>query len=156
MAIEIISGIKSYSRESLDKRSGPYDTLANALAAIPSSQRYVGLPVVVVASAAYDGSGNFISGNVTRYLFDGGIDDVHLVEDATGAGGAADGVLTGALVNENGELVLSFSEGLADIVVDVSTLGGAINRTVADVPPTMPPSVPGEEYIVLSPTIYTV
>lgn len=155
MAIEIISGIRSYSREALDKRSGPYPDTASALANIPAEQRHVGLPVIVVANATYDASGNFTGGNVTRYIFDGGIGDGDLVVDSGAGGGSADGVLNGAVINGDGNLELSFTEGLPNIVVDMSGLGGTVNRTIATTPPTNPPSIPGEEYIVLSDTIYT-
>ena len=156
MAIEIISGIRSYSREALDKRSGPYISLAAALAALPVEQRYVGLRVIVVANATFDAGGNFITGTVSEYRFETGIADVNLVEITSGAGGVSDGVLTSAVIDVNGDLILSFSEGLPDITVDMSAVGGVSTRTVSDVPPAQLPTIPGEEYVVISSTIYTV
>jgi len=83
MAIDIITGFTSASRESLDKRSGPYASLAAAKAALDTNERFVGLKVLVADGATPDSAGNFIDGDLTEYVFDGGIDDNDLVETAT-------------------------------------------------------------------------
>ena len=83
MAIDIITGFNSSSRESLDKRSGPYASLAAAKAALDSSGRFVGLKVSVIDNSSTDGAGNYIGGNLTEYIFEGGIDDTDLIEVIT-------------------------------------------------------------------------
>lgn len=83
MAIDIITGFNSASAESLDKRSGPYTSLAAAISALPASNRFVGLKVLVVDSATQDTAGNFTGGNLTEYVFEGGIADANLVEVVT-------------------------------------------------------------------------
>jgi hypothetical protein len=80
MAIDIITGFNSSSRESLDKRSGPYATLVDAKAALDTNERYVGLKVLVADGATPDSSGNFIDGDLTEYVFTGGISDNDLVD----------------------------------------------------------------------------
>ena len=79
MAIDIITGFNSSSRESLDKRSGPYDDLATALATLNTNERYVGMKVLIVENSTKDVAGNYIGGDLTEYIFDGGIDDSNLV-----------------------------------------------------------------------------
>ena len=83
MAIDIITGFNSASAESLDKRSGPYTSLAAAKLAIPESNRFVGLKVLVVDNATQDTAGNFTGGNLTEYVFEGGIANANLVEVVT-------------------------------------------------------------------------
>lgn len=83
MAIDIITGFNSASRESLDKRSGPYASLADAKAALDTNERYVGLRVSVISNSTIDGAGNYITGDLTEYVFDGGITDNDLVEVIT-------------------------------------------------------------------------
>tara|TARA_R110002167_G_scaffold66127_4_gene187360 strand:+ start:5866 stop:6222 length:357 start_codon:yes stop_codon:yes gene_type:complete len=80
MAINIITGFNSSSRESLDKRSGPYATLVDAKAALDTNERYVGLRVLIADGATPDSSGNFIDGDLTEYVFSGGIDDNDLID----------------------------------------------------------------------------
>ena len=80
MAIDIITGFNSASRESLDKRSGPYASLADAKAALDTNERFVGLKVLVISNSTTDGAGNYIAGDLTEYVFDGGITDNDLVE----------------------------------------------------------------------------
>ena len=80
MAIDIITGFNSSSRESLDKRSGPYATLVDAKAALDTNERYVGLKVLVADGATPDSAGNFIVGDLTEYVFTGGISDNDLVD----------------------------------------------------------------------------
>jgi|TARA_R110000803_G_scaffold67358_1_gene129049 hypothetical protein len=80
MAIDIITGFNSSSRESLDKRSGPYATLVDAKAALDTNERYVGLKVLVADGATPDSAGNFIDGDLTEYVFTGGISDNDLVD----------------------------------------------------------------------------
>jgi len=80
MAIDIITGFNSSSRESLDKRSGPYATLSEAKTALGTNERYVGLKVLVADGATPDSSGNFIDGDLTEYVFTGGISDNDLVD----------------------------------------------------------------------------
>ncbi len=83
MAIDIITGFNSSSRESLDKRSGPYASLAAAKSALDSNSRFVGLKVLVVDNATQDTAGNFTGGDLTEYVFEGGIADANLVEVVT-------------------------------------------------------------------------
>ena len=83
MAIDIITGFNSSSRESLDKRSGPYTTLAAAKAALNANSRFVGLKVLVADGANPDSAGNFIDGDLTEYVFTGGVADSNLVEVVT-------------------------------------------------------------------------
>jgi len=85
MAIDIITGFNSSSRESLDKRSGPYATLVDAKAALDTNERYVGLKVLVADGATPDSSGNFIDGDLTEYVFTGGISDNDLVDPIAAA-----------------------------------------------------------------------
>ena len=80
MAIDIITGFNSASRESLDKRSGPYASLADAKAALDTNERFIGLKVLVISNSTTDGAGNYIAGDLTEYVFDGGITDDDLVE----------------------------------------------------------------------------
>ena len=82
MAIDIITGFNSSSRESLDKRSGPYASLVEAKAALGTNERYIGLRVLI-ADSATPVSGNFIDGNLTEYVFTGGIADGDLLEAIT-------------------------------------------------------------------------
>ena len=82
MAIDIITGFNSSSRESLDKRSGPYASLVDAKAALDTNERYIGLRVLI-ADSATPVSGNFIDGNLTEYVFTGGIADGDLLEAIT-------------------------------------------------------------------------
>jgi len=84
MAIQIITGFNSNSREALDKRSGPYETVALALAALSTISRYVGLKVEIVTGAVLDPAGNFIGGTREEYVFTGGIDDIHFVPSQSG------------------------------------------------------------------------
>lgn len=83
MAIDIITGFNSASRESLDKRSGPYASLADAKAALDTNERFIGLKVLVISNSTTDGAGNYIGGNLTEYIFEGGITDNDLVEVVT-------------------------------------------------------------------------
>jgi hypothetical protein len=83
MAIDIITGFNSSSRESLDKRSGPYATLVDAKAALNTNERYVGLKVLVADGATFDTGGNIITGDLTEYVFSGGIADGDLLEAIT-------------------------------------------------------------------------
>ncbi len=80
MAIDIITGFNSASRESLDKRSGPYASLAAAKAALDTNERFVGLKVLVADGATPDSAGNFIDGDLTEYVFTGGIADNDLID----------------------------------------------------------------------------
>ncbi len=80
MAIDIITGFNSASRESLDKRSGPYISLADAKADLDSNERFVGLKVLVADGATPDSSGNFIDGDLTEYVFTGGVSDNDLID----------------------------------------------------------------------------
>ena len=84
MAINIITGFNSASREQIDKRSGPYESTALALAALGTNSRVMGLPIYVIPDGTQDSAGNFITGTVSRYEFTGGIDDSDLVEIEAG------------------------------------------------------------------------
>lgn len=92
MAIDIITGFNSASRESLDKRSGPYASLAAAKAALDTNERFVGLKVLVADGATPDSAGNFIDGDLTEYVFTGGISDDDLIDPiATAVSNLVDG-----------------------------------------------------------------
>ena len=86
MAISIITSFDSNSRELLDARSGPYDNTTDALNALDTNKRSVGLKVVVIANSTKDSAGNYIAGDVTLYQFNGGISDNDLEEIETGGG----------------------------------------------------------------------
>ena len=79
MAINIITGFASFSREALDKRSGPYDSTAQALATLTTLERYVGLDVFVIENPIKDENGNYIGGDLLKYYFNGGITDDDLI-----------------------------------------------------------------------------
>jgi len=126
MAIELITGFRSSSREALDKRSGPYETLQEAYNALGPYARYVGLSVDIITGATKDPN-NYIGGTLTRYVFNGGIDDIHLVpfQPALDAGDISTGILpvvrggTGvnfvtenALLTGNGSGALTSASGL--------------------------------------------
>ena len=83
MAIDIITGFNSSSRESLDKRSGPYVSLAAAKSALDANSRFVGLKVLVADGATPDSAGNFVDGDLTEYVFTAGVADSNLVEAVT-------------------------------------------------------------------------
>jgi hypothetical protein len=135
--IDIITGFKSNSRETLDKRHGPYASTTDALAALGTNNRFVGLKVIIVENAGYDPAGNFTSGDFKKYVFDGGIADGDLVVDEGGisdapsdssAYGRIDGAWTKVLPLTGGELtgtldlpklnyINSFTNGDIDISV---------------------------------------
>tara|TARA_R110000851_G_scaffold87648_1_gene191087 strand:+ start:41077 stop:42207 length:1131 start_codon:yes stop_codon:yes gene_type:complete len=99
MSIDIITGFFSSSREALDKRSGPYETTTEANAALGPFDRYVGLSVLIIANASKDGGGNYITGDVAHYIYDGGIADNNLVEDSSGGTGTyTSSIAAGTLV----------------------------------------------------------
>ena len=79
MAINIITGFFSSSREQLDKRSGPYDSTADALSALGTNERAMGLPIYIISNPIMDGD-NYIGGDVSTYHFTGGIADANLIE----------------------------------------------------------------------------
>jgi hypothetical protein len=68
MAIEIITGFKSSSREQLDKRSGAYDSVASALTALGTNDRVMGMPVYIIENPTTIFKEDFI----TRVEGDGG------------------------------------------------------------------------------------
>ena len=77
MAINIITSFNSSSREVLDKRSGAYSSVAEALAALDTNSRAMGMPIYVIADGTQDAAGNFITGTVQTYSFTGGIADAN-------------------------------------------------------------------------------
>jgi hypothetical protein len=79
MAISIITGFDLSSREQLDKRSGPYSSTAAALAALDTNNRAMGLPIYVITNGTQDDDGNYITGDVSVYNFDGGIGDANFI-----------------------------------------------------------------------------
>jgi hypothetical protein len=81
MAINIITGFSSSSRELLDKRSGPYDSASLALTALGTNDRSMGMPIYVINNGTKDSSGNYITGLVKTYKFTGGIADLNFIED---------------------------------------------------------------------------
>jgi hypothetical protein len=85
MAINIITGFDSSSREQLDKRSGPYASTTAALAALDTNSRAMGLPIYVITNGTQDDEGNYITGTVQTYSFTGGIADADLtLQDVVG------------------------------------------------------------------------
>lgn len=87
MAIDMITGIINYSRETLDKREGPYSSVSEALTALDSLQRYIGLEVIIVENAVLDSSGDYIDGKAVRYVFENGITDSDLTPSTSTASG---------------------------------------------------------------------
>jgi len=85
MAIDIITGFNSSSRELLDKRSGPYDSTVLALSALDTNSRSLGMPIYIITGGTKDGAGNYTGGTVEVYNFDGGIADVDLKIGSAGA-----------------------------------------------------------------------
>lgn len=84
MAIKIITNFDSASQTILDARSGPYYSpdLANTdtvVASLPENKRSIGLSVVVCDQLPDPITGAFTSGNLSVWIFDGGIDQVNLV-----------------------------------------------------------------------------
>jgi hypothetical protein len=79
MAIDIITSFDSKSREVLDRRSGAYSSVAEALAALDTYSRAMGMPIYVIADGTQDAAGNYITGTVQTYSFTGGITDANLV-----------------------------------------------------------------------------
>jgi hypothetical protein len=79
MSINIITGFDSSSREQLDKRSGPYASTTAALAALDTNNRAMGLPIYVITNGTQDDDGNYITGDVSVYNFDGGIGDANFI-----------------------------------------------------------------------------
>ena len=138
MAIDIITGFNSASREALDKRSGPYITLQSALDALNTNKRHVGLKVSVVDTPTLDTAGNIIGGNLTEYVFTGGIENIHLVEAITLKSGvdalidtAVDDLIDGAgpTLDTLGKLATAIGD--ADFLNDYSTTAN-INLALAD------------------------
>jgi hypothetical protein len=108
MAINIITGFDSSSREQLDKRSGPYASTTAALAALNTNKRAMGLPIYVITNATQDDEGNYITGTVQTYSFTGGIADADLtLQDVVGitAQQAADILANNAKVGYTESLV---------------------------------------------------
>ena len=79
MSINIITSFSSSSREVLDKRSGAYASVAEALSALDTNSRAMGMPIYVIEDGTQDAAGNFITGTVQTYHFTGGITDANLV-----------------------------------------------------------------------------
>jgi len=79
MAIEIITGFRPYSRQALDGRSGPYETIAAAKLALGEFDRYVGLQVLVLSGTVVKDGDDYIGGLVNHFIFDGGIQDSDLI-----------------------------------------------------------------------------
>lgn len=128
MAIDIITGFNSSSRESLDKRSGPYASLVDAKAALDTNERYVGLRVLIADGAIPDSAGNFIDGDLTEYVFSGGIADNDLVDPiATAISNLIDGApgtldtlseLAAALENNADVLDNYYTQAQTDTLLD--------------------------------------
>tara|TARA_R110000851_G_scaffold87648_1_gene191088 strand:+ start:42226 stop:43005 length:780 start_codon:yes stop_codon:yes gene_type:complete len=121
MAIDIITGFKSSSREALDARSGPYETVTEANTALGTFDRYVGLPVTIVTGASKDGSGNYTGGTPSTYTYEGGIADINLIAYGGGIGDMAKSIYDPSnkgYVNKAGKIHL---------IVDSLTSNGAID-----------------------------
>ena len=80
MSIQLITGFNSASREHLDKRSGPYESVSEALLALGTNSRVMGLPIYVIENGTKDEAGNWITGDIKTFNFDKGIEDLNLVE----------------------------------------------------------------------------
>ena len=140
MAIDIITGFNSSSRESLDKRSGPYATLVDAKAALDTNERYVGLKVLIADGATPDSSGNFIDGDLTEYVFSGGIGDNDLVDPiATAISNLIDGApatldtlneLAAALENNADVLDNYYTQTQTDTLLDTKPSSADYNNIV--------------------------
>jgi hypothetical protein len=93
MAINIITGFRSSSREALDKRYGPYDSLQDAIDEL-GNDKYIGLKIGVVSNPTYE-NGNYIGGDITEYIFDGNVSD-----PPTEINSAAWGAITGDITSQ--------------------------------------------------------
>jgi hypothetical protein len=120
MAIEIISGIRNFSREALDKKAGPYGSLIEALVTVDESQRYIGLKFIVVSNAIKDSVGNYIGGEVQEYTFESGITDdkAITVEKVSSAGKA---LSYARLIGSSSQNLVSFdARQSSNVVVDMA------------------------------------
>jgi hypothetical protein len=75
MAQQINDNYRLHAPKLLDDRSGPYDSLAEALTAVPEYQREQGLVIVVL-----------VAGEAVEYWFKDGIADLDLVVKSGGGG----------------------------------------------------------------------
>ena len=147
MAINIITSFNSSSREVLDKRSGAYSSVAEALSALDTNSRAMGMPIYVIADGTKDGAGNFITGTVQTYHFTGGIGDANLVlkefsiQDTTNPSIA---ISAPSIVFEPFVATFTLSESVLNFTIDdIILIGGTkanfqINGLVAtcDIDPT--------------------
>ena len=121
MAIGIITGFLSSSREQLDKRSGPYTSVANALSALDTNSRVMGMPIYIIQNGTTDSSGNFTGGTVETYIFNEGILDSDFVKVATGAAYELIGTSVKPIAGTN-----TFSG-----IRNYSLIGGGDNNTIS-------------------------
>jgi len=126
MSINIITGFESSSREQLDKRSGPYSSTAAALTALDTNNRVMGMPIYVITNGTQDGDGNYITGDVNVYNFDGGIADTNFIIKSVTS--KTDGEPTGSTVVLN--LVKISSADHASAV----TAGTTVSTTLYAIP----------------------
>ena len=80
MSINIITSFDSSSREVLDKRSGAYSSAGEALSALGTNSRAMGMPIYIIEDGTQDDAGNFITGAVKTFSFTGGIADENFTE----------------------------------------------------------------------------
>jgi hypothetical protein len=95
--IPIISGFNLDNNQPIDKRSGPYDSVVDALAGLTSTKRAIGLIVYVADNAVRDPAGNLVScSNLSSYIFEKGLTDADLIPYNSGITDApSDGKLYG-------------------------------------------------------------
>lgn len=113
-AIVIGKPLRVNGAKPIDYLSGPYATVAAALAAIPTALRYVGMTV------------NIVTGNTpVEYWFSGGTGDANLVQKSSGGGGGGEGfnAIEVASIPEDTTTVLEeyYTNGGYNMVVVTST-----------------------------------
>lgn len=113
-AIVIGKPLRVNGAKPVDYLSGPYATVAAALAAIPAALRYVGMTVTI------------ITGNTpAEYWFSGGTGDANLIPKSSGGGGGGDGFKATEVVSipEDTTTVLEeyYTNGGYNMVVVTST-----------------------------------
>ena len=102
--------------------------LSHSIAALNTNERYVGLKVLVADGATLDPAGNFIDGDLTEYVFSGGITDNDLVDPiATAISNLIDGApgtldtlseLAAALENNADVLDNYYTQAQTDTLLD--------------------------------------
>ena len=121
--IKIVTGFDSASREQLDKRSGPYSSLAAANLALDITERAMGMPIYIIDDAPADDVDLAVwtSGTVKIARYTGGIADVNLVFDSVGGG------LVSSVNTQIGDVVL-----VADDIDDSLTTHKFVDQALID------------------------